>query len=202
MSDLGATGTTGATTSITTDATVATVATPEQQQQQQPSQQPPTSFPSAKDYYKRFGNANTFISNNANPFLISPYAPRQVNGIASSSTLRTNSISPYAPSTATIQVQGNMNIAAGYSLSLNNSPLFTNQINSLSPGLGLGVSVTCINDLIDSRMEVTVGGTPVFTAGLGGIGLPNAVLTTGGASVGYVPITIGGTEYRLQIFSV
>jgi len=200
MSDLGATGTTGSTTSITTDATVAT---PEQQQPLQPSQQPPTSFPSAKDYYKRFGNANTFISNNANPFLISPYAPRQVNGVAASSTLRTNSISPYAPSTATIQVNGNMNIASGYSLSLNNSPLFANQINSLSPGLGPGVSVTCITDIAGPRMDVSIGGISVFTVDSVGMGLPTTVpVGTANASAGYVPIIVGGVEYRLQIFNV
>ena len=164
----------------------------QQTQSQQSQQQDP-------DYYRQFTNANMFISNNANPFLISPYAPNQVNGQQTTPTLQTNIIKPYTPS-STIQVQGNMNVN-GYSLSINNSPLFTNQINSL-PSLGAGVSVSCISD-IDPRMEVAIGGSPVFTVNATGMGLPNTTLIgAAGASVGYVPIFVGGVEYRVQIFNV
>ena len=163
-----------------------------QSQQSQQSQQEP-------DYYRQFTNANLFISNNANPFLISPYAPNQVNGRQATLVTLTNTIKPYTPS-GTIQILGNMNVN-GFSLSINNSPLFANQINSL-PSVGAGVSVSCISD-IDPRMEVEIGGSPVFTVNATGMGLPSTTLIgAAGASVGYVPIFVGGVEYRLQIFNV
>lgn len=100
-------------------------------------------LPTTADYYKRFTNANTFISNNANPFLISPYSPNQVNGSNNQTIFYVNTINPLTPG-STIQVQGNMNIANGYFLSLNNDQVYTNKIyqNNTLVG-GFPTSVVC-----------------------------------------------------------
>ena len=143
-----------------------------------------------------------FISNNANPFLISPYAPNQVNGRQATLVTLANTIKPYTPS-STIQVLGNMNVN-GYSLSINNSPLFTYQITSL-PGLGLGVVAAC--DAATNSMIVNVGPTPVLRAALDGIhtpGLelsPTTIIPAVASSAGYTPITVNGTQYWIQIFN-
>ena len=92
-------------------------------------------LPTTADYYKRFTNANTFISNNANPFLISPYSPNQVNGSNNQSVFYVNTINPLTPS-GTIQVQGNMNIASGYYLSLKGNQVYTNKIYEFPPLIG------------------------------------------------------------------
>ena len=162
-------------------------------------QQQPTTFPSTQDYYKRFANPNLFISNNANPFLISPYSPSQVNGNAISTTIRTNTIKPFSTG-ATIQVEGNMNIPIPYSLNLNNSPLYTNRIYSGGP-LGGGVQIAC-DSLLNSAI-ITVSGVDQFIVSNTGISLPNsATSVTAGAAAIYMPIKVNGVDYKIQLFNL
>lgn len=163
-------------------------------QQQQPQQQQPQQQ-SQQDYYRQFTNANLFISNNANPFLISPYAPNQVNGQQSSLLIQTNTLKPYTPS-GTIQVQGNMNVN-GYTLSINNSPLFTDKITSLV-GLGVGSEVRCTSN----EVVAAAAGTDRFVVDSVGIGLQNTLINPGPyISAGYVPFSVNGVAYWVQVFS-
>ena len=48
-----------------------------------------------RQHYDRLSNANLFISNNANPFLISPYAPNK--GTTTTGTIRTDTLDSYTP---------------------------------------------------------------------------------------------------------
>ena len=168
----------------------------QQQQQRQQSQQDQAKPQTTSEYYKQFANPNLFISNNANPFLISPYSPNQVNGPQAALALQTNTISPFTPS-ATIQVQGNMNVN-GYSLSINNSPLFTDKITSL-PGLGVGSEVRCTSN----EVVLAAAGTDRFVVDSVGIGVLNTLINPGpvGPSAGYVPFSVNGTQYWVQVFS-
>jgi len=177
----------------------------QQQQPQQQSQQPqqpqqqPTPFPSAQDYYKRFANPNLFISNNANPFLISPYSPSQVNGTATSTTIRTNTIKPFSAG-ATIQVEGNMNMVSPYSISLNNSPLYTDRIYSGGP-FGGSVQIAC--DSATNSAVILISGLDQFIVSNSGISLPNsATSVTAGAAAIYMPIQVNGIDYKIQLFNL
>uniref|UniRef100_A0A6C0DEV2 Uncharacterized protein n=1 Tax=viral metagenome TaxID=1070528 RepID=A0A6C0DEV2_9ZZZZ len=115
-------------------------------------------LPTTADYYKRFTNANTFISNNANPFLISPYSPNQVNGSNNQSVFYVNTIKPLTPS-GTIQIQGSVNIATPYNLLLNDNQMFTDKI--YSGGL-LGGSVIASCDSTTSSFNVDINNLTKF----------------------------------------
>lgn len=113
-------------------------------------------LPTTADYYKRFTNANTFISNNANPFLISPYSPNQVNGSAVQTTFYVNTIKPLTPS-GIIQIQGNVNIASGYYLSLNRNQVYTNKIYEFPPLIG-GFETSVVCDGAANTIKFNMGG--------------------------------------------
>jgi len=114
-------------------------------------------LPTTADYYKRFTNANTFISNNANPFLISPYSPNQVNGSNNQSVFYVNTINPLTPG-STIQVQGNMNIGNGYALSLKGNQVYTNKIYERAPLVG-GFETSVVCDGTANTVTFNVGGS-------------------------------------------
>ena len=129
-------------------------------------------LPTTADYYKRFTNANTFISNNANPFLISPYSPNQVNGSNNQSVFYVNTINPLTPS-GTIQVQGNMNIASGYYLSLKGNQVYTNKIYEFPPLIG-GFETSVVCDGPANTINFKIGG---------GFSVTPLVVNAGGISV-------------------
>jgi hypothetical protein len=87
-------------------------------------------LPSVQDYYERYRNPNLFISNNANPFLISPYAPNQISQTTKNTILATDIIKPFTPN-KTIVVEGNVQMGGGYTFSVGpNQQVFTNRIYS------------------------------------------------------------------------
>ena len=91
-----------------------------------------TLLPSVQDYYERYRNPNLFISNNANPFLISPYAPNQISQTTKNTILATDVIKPFTPN-KTIVVEGSiMAEAPNYFLTATNQPLLHNAIYSPS----------------------------------------------------------------------
>lgn len=102
-------------------------------------------LPSVQDYYERFRNPNLFICNNANPFLISPYAPNQVSQTTNNAILATDLIKPFTPN-KTIVVEGSMMAEApNYFLTGVNEPLLHNAIYSPtypSPGIIAECSTT------------------------------------------------------------
>lgn len=89
------------------------------------SEAQPTKFESTRDYYDRFKNANLMISNNANPFLISPYSPNQISQTTGNNILAADIIKSYTSGNV-IQVKSPMNIDVP---SANNSSgLFVNDL--------------------------------------------------------------------------
>jgi len=158
-------------------------------------------LPTTADYYKRFTNANTFISNNANPFLISPYSPNQVNGSAVQTTFYVNTIKPLTPS-GTIQIQGSVNIQDPYALTLNNNKVFTNQIYQYPTLLG-GNPTSVVCDATSETIKFNIGGllsvTPlIVNAGgisVNGFDFDGATVPGGLVAFnpdGYLPFSIGG----------
>jgi hypothetical protein len=175
-------------------------------------------LPTTADYYKRFTNANTFISNNANPFLVSPYSPNQVNGTAVQTTFYVNTIKPLTP-TGTIQIQGNVNIATPYNLLLNGNQMYTDRIYS-GGLLGSGVDVICdtltttlninvntVTKLAVNQTEVT-STVPILTPSIftSSLNMTNTAIVGAGALAGYIPITVDiGTgapvNYKIAVYN-
>jgi len=130
---------------------------------------------STDKYYEQFRNANLVISNNANPFLISPFSPNQGQKKATATTA-TNTITPYTPGT-TIQVQAPLKVT---------SPLF--------------VTIGSTNQLTVNSTEALFS-VPVKTKALEFY----STTTIGPASPvtlqGYVPVTVNGTVYYMPYYS-
>ena len=126
-------------------------------------------------YYEQFRNANLVISNNANPFLISPYAPNQGQK-GNTAIIKTNTIQPYTPG-ATIQVQAPLKAT---------SPLF--------------VTIGGTNQLTVTTAEALFS-VPVKTKALEFY----SMTTIGPASPvtlqGYAPDTVNGTVYNMPFYS-
>uniref|UniRef100_A0A6C0AQ65 Uncharacterized protein n=1 Tax=viral metagenome TaxID=1070528 RepID=A0A6C0AQ65_9ZZZZ len=175
-------------------------------------------LPSISDYYRRFTNPNTFISNNANPFLISPYSPNQVNGTAVQSIFYVNTIKPLTP-TGTIQIQGNVNIATPYKLLLNGNQMYTDRIYS-GGLLGSGVDVICdtptttLNVNVNTITKFSVNQTdvtstvPILTPSIftSSLNMTNTGIVAAGALAGYIPITVDiGTgapvSYKIAVYN-
>ena len=130
---------------------------------------------STDKYYEQFRNANLVISNNANPFLISPYAPNQGQK-GTTAIVKTNTIQPYTPGT-TIQIQAPLNVT---------SPLF--------------VTIGSTNQLTVNSTEALFS-VPVKTKALEFY----STVPIGPASPvtlqGYVPVTVNGTAYYMPYYS-
>jgi len=130
---------------------------------------------STDKYYEQFRNANLVISNNANPFLISPYAPNQGQK-GNTAIVKTNTIQPYTPGT-TIQIQSPLKVT---------SPLF--------------VTIGSTNQLTVNSTEALFS-VPVKTKALEFY----SAVTIGPASPvtlqGYVPVTVNGTVHYMPYYS-
>ena len=177
-------------------------------------------LPSVQDYYERFRNPNLFISNNANPFLISPYAPNQLSQTTANAIVATNTIKPLTPG-GTIQIQGDVNIAAPYQLFLDGNKVSTERVYA-GAFLGTPAQVICSTapDVVvelagttNVRFEPSVAtfedvaapGTYSLFVG-GTISTANIAVTTaagappGGPIVQSLPITVGGVSYMLALY--
>ena len=177
-------------------------------------------LPSTQDYYERFRNPNLFISNNANPFLISPYAPNQLSQTTANAIVSTNTIKPLTPG-GIIQIQGDVNVAAPYQLFLDGNPFRTDRIYA-GTSLGTPADVTCFttpevivgfSGTTNVRFEPSVATFEIASAPgtyslfVGGtISTASIAVTTaagaapGGAPVASLPITVGGVSYQLALY--
>ena len=77
---------------------------------------------STDKYYEQFRNANLVISNNANPFLISPYAPNK-GQTGTTATIKANTISPYTPG-STIQVKAPLSVNNAFYVAIGGTSQF------------------------------------------------------------------------------
>jgi hypothetical protein len=178
-------------------------------------------LPSVQDYYERFRNPNLFISNNANPFLISPYAPNQLSQTTKNTILATDLIKPFTPN-KTIVVEGNMQMASGYFFEAGpNKPLFNNRIysdvfpdapaeatcfSSPFPGftVSLGTGITNINRFVVEENSAfftnSTAGSGTFAVNVEGKvaidsltgGLPNPIELTTTTLGAAAPVTLQG----------
>ena len=161
-----------------------------------------------QEQYDRTRNANLFIVNNANPYLISPYAPNQISNTTGNNILAADIIKSLTPG-KTIQVQSPINFQTA---SIQGVPLSTKQIQDSTVKLacsqrGLSQTITASFNGVD-QVIITPTGTQ-FTDGAG-----NYLVDVNGqfsqqttiqagpyASAGYVPFLVNGTQYYLQIFT-
>lgn len=162
------------------------------------------------EHYERKRNANLFISNNANPYLISPYSPNQISQTTGNNILAADIIKAYSPA-ATIQVKSPLNCEAG--LFLNGFQVYNFKIYTPN------VSWEC-EELIGSK--VIVG---KFDGESQVIFSPNEGYLTNGTNdykmivngqfgqnttiepvlpvktlQGYVPYFVNGTQYYLPVY--
>lgn len=161
-----------------------------------------------QEHYDRTRNANLFIVNNANPFLISPYSPKQISNTTGNNILAADIIKSFTPS-ATIQVQSPINFQTA---SIQGVPLSTKRIIDSNVKLecsqiGLSQTITATFNSIDQVIITPIG--TQFTDGAG-----NYIVDVNGqfsqqtaiqpgpyVSAGYVPFLVNGTQYYLQIYT-
>ena len=177
-------------------------------------------LPSTQDYYDRFRNPNLFISNNANPFLISPYAPNQLSQTTANAIVSTNTIKPLTPG-GIIQIQGDVNIAAPYQLFLDGNKITTDRIYA-GTSLGTPAQIICsttpdilvelagttnvLFETASTKFQTTAapGAYSLFVDGT--ISTAAIAMTTaagappGGPIVRSLPITVGGVAYTLALY--
>ena len=97
------------------------------------------------------------MSNNFNPFTVSPYTPLTANTGGDNRNPQVDSIRPYT--VATIEVLGNLDIATPYQFSINGQQVLPNKITS-------GVVSAAVNEngnITNSEFVVEIGGTNVLT---------------------------------------
>jgi len=130
---------------------------------------------STDKYYEQFRNANLVISNNANPFLISPYAPNQGQK-GNTAIIKTNTIQPYSPGT-TIQVTAPLKVTSTLFVTIGS----TNQLTVNSTEAIFSVPVK--TKALEFYSTTTIG--------------PASPVTL----QGYAPVTVNGTAYYMPFYS-
>jgi hypothetical protein len=161
-----------------------------------------------QEVYDKTRNANLFIVNNANPYLISPYAPNQISNTTGNNILAADIIKSFTTG-KTIQVQSPINFQ---SASIQNVPLSTKRILDSDVKLecsqiGLSQTITASFNSVD-HVIMTPTGTQ-FTDGAGNyivdvngqFSQQTTVVGAVGPTAGYVPFLVNGTQYYLQIFT-
>jgi len=171
------------------------------------------------DYYKQFTNANLFISNNANPYLISPYNPLGNVRLTGSGT--TTGYFATLKSTRTgqpIDIESDMDIKSPYNLYLNGNKMYTDRIYACGNSSGSGPELKAVCGPPD-RIETIFNGAPAeivsqtgnttFDDGTGNYTvsvngtldiIPAPVAPAVAPSGLYIPITVGGVSYYLQLY--
>jgi hypothetical protein len=118
-------------------------------------------LPSVQDYYERYRNPNLFISNNANPFLISPYAPNQISQTTKNSILATDVIKPFTPNRV-IRLEGSMVAEPpNYFLTGDKQPLLHYAI--YSPNNATPAVVAACSTAFTPEFAVSFSGNPRLT---------------------------------------
>lgn len=161
-----------------------------------------------QEQYDKTRNANLFIVNNANPYLISPYAPNQISNTTGNNILAADIIKSFTPS-KTIQVQSPINFQTA---SIQGVPLSTKRIIDSNvvwecSQIGLSQTIKGVFNSVDQVIFTPTGAQ--FTDGAGNyivdvngqFSQQTTVLAGPYASAGYVPFLVNGTQYYLQIFT-
>ena len=109
----------------------------------------------AKDRYNTI--VSLLMSNNFNPFTMSPYSPLTANQGGDTHNPQVDTIRTYT--NPTIEVLGNMNIATPYTFSINNQQIRPNQIadGTVTAAVNFNGSTT------NSDFLVKMGGTDILT---------------------------------------
>jgi hypothetical protein len=127
-----------------------------------------------RQHYDRLNNANLFISNNANPFLISPYAPNK--GTTSTGTISTDTLNPYTPS-STIQVNAPLQVNDAFYVTIGG----TNKFKVTSTEAVFNTPIVRLNAL-DMVTTPLPPATPVTLQG-------------------YAPLSVNGVPYYVPFYS-
>jgi len=127
-------------------------------------------------YYEQFRNANLVISNNANPFLISPYAPNQGQK-GNTAIITTNTIQPYTPG-ATIQVQAPLKVNNNFFVAIGG----TNQFEVKSTEAIFSGPIVRVKALDIYSTTPIAPASPVTLQG-------------------YVPLSVNGASYYVPFYS-
>lgn len=163
---------------------------------------------STLEHYTKQRNANLFISNNANPFLISPYSPTQISRTTGNNVITANIIRAYNAGD-TIQVTSPINFTAA---SINGNALSTSEIYCPNTKLAceeIGLSREIKADfngsteIIFSNIGTVFGvSTPTYEVLVNGqFGMQTTVVPPGGQVLqGYVPFLVNGIQYYLPIY--
>jgi hypothetical protein len=162
---------------------------------------------STQEHYDKTRNANLFIVNNANPYLISPYAPNQISNTTGNNILAADIIKSFTTG-KTIQVQSPINFQ---SASIQNVPLSTKRIIDSNVQLacsqiGLSQTITASFNSVN-QVIITPTGTQ-FTDGAGsyvvdvnGQFSQQTTIQAGPyLAAGYVPFLVNGVQHYLQVF--
>ena len=104
-------------------------------------------------------NANLFIVNNANPFLVTPYSPSQPTQSIydNCQTVVTNNIQSSDPTAVSITVQSNLDIAPPYNVTLGGNTLYTDRLYTSGPVSGNGPGISAIST--PPSVQTTIDGT-------------------------------------------
>ena len=160
------------------------------------------------DFYGQMTNANLFISNNANPYLISPYAPLG-NLVLAGGQLRlsADTLEPSSPG-GTIVINGNLTVASGFVLRIGSLQVYTDRIYSGSAGTGpvmqasgdgalgtVDATINGVNEMTISQGKVSVAGDLEVDGSfiIGGNYTINGLLTANGGIFSNSSITSTGT---------
>lgn len=162
---------------------------------------------STHEQYDKTRNANLFIVNNANPYLISPYSPSQFSSTTGNNILTADIIKSYT-SGKTIQVQSPINFqtASIQGIPLSTKRILDSNVKLECTQLGLSQTIRGVFNGLDQVIFTPTGAQ--FTDGAG-----NYLVDVNGqfsqqttiqagpyGAAGYVPFLVNGTQYYLQVF--
>lgn len=165
----------------------------------------------AWDDYQKTRNANLFISNNANPYMISPYSPTQISQTTGNNILAADIIKAYSPG-RTIQVKSPLNCQTG--LFINNFEVFNYKI--YTPNISLEceevIGSTAIIGKFNGESQVIfsqnegylTNGTNNYKMSVNGQFGQNTTLEPvlpAKILQGYVPYLVNGIQYYLPVYS-
>jgi hypothetical protein len=141
----------------------------------------------ASGYYDKYANANLFISNNANPWLISPYTPNSsLFSVAQDAyTISVDVIRSFTTG-KTIAVKSSMDIQSPNLLSIGGNTVFTDRIYSSSSTTGPLVQAS--GSGAAGIVEAKIGGTTQLYVDATGVNVPGT-LTAGLLSVTTLSVT-------------
>jgi hypothetical protein len=162
---------------------------------------------STMEHYQQKRNANLFISNNANPYLISPYSPTQISQTTGNNVLKADILKAYSLN-GTIQVESPMNCQ---DLFLRNNLMYTSKIyegtTSLECTQLLGPPLITAKFGTQECMFITPAETlftndsnDYFVEVNGQFGQATTIDAGPKTLQGYVPFKVNGGQYYLPVY--